>query len=80
GVAAAPATAAPIANAPLAIAAGTAGAPQDWRDRDRNRDRYDRRDRRDDRQWRSDWRRYRNYDYNRLPPGERYYNPSDYYR
>jgi hypothetical protein len=36
--------------------------------------------RRDDRQWRSDWRRYRSYDYNRLPPGERYYNPSDYYR
>jgi hypothetical protein len=36
--------------------------------------------RQDNRQWRSDWRRYRNYDYNRLPPGERNYYADDYYR
>ena len=77
--------------AALAIPAGptiAAGAPtsvraeamagtytqQDWRDRDR------RNARQDQRQTRRDWRRYRNYDYNRLPPGQRGYYADQYYR
>src|SRR5204862_7148800 len=34
----------------------------------------------DNRQWQRDWRRYRNYDYNRLPAGERRYYADRYYR
>jgi hypothetical protein len=37
--------------------------------------------RKDDRRsWQRDWRRYRSYDYNRLPPGETQYYADDYYR
>jgi hypothetical protein len=47
--------------------------------RDARRDRReDLRDIRQDR--RDDWRRYRNYDYNRLPPGQRAYYAENYYR
>ncbi|MES2989476.1 MAG: glycine zipper 2TM domain-containing protein [Pseudomonadota bacterium] len=34
----------------------------------------------DRRSWQRDWRRYRSYDYNRLPPGETGYWADDYYR
>ena len=44
--------------------------------------RSDRRDVRqtNNREWQRDWRRYRSYDYNRLPPGESQYYADDYYR
>lgn len=78
GLAVAPVVAAPSANGSAIVRVAAATAPQDWRDRDRDRQGW--RDRQDNREWRRDWRRYRNYDYNRLPPGERSYNPADYYR
>jgi hypothetical protein len=34
----------------------------------------------DNRAWRRDWRKYRNYDYNRLPRGESAYYADQYYR
>ncbi len=39
-----------------------------------------RQDRREARQERRDWRQFRNYDYNRLPPGQQTYYADQYYR
>lgn len=60
-----------------------------WQDRDHGRDRDH--DRNGNGRWndrgpghgqgdRGDWRRWRNYDYNRLPPGQRRYYAENYYR
>ena len=63
-----PAATAAAGSAPAITVAASAVAQQNWRDQGDNRN------------WRRDWRQYRNYDYNRLPPGERAYYADDYYR
>jgi len=57
-----------------------ADSPRDVRDAQREYRREVRDARRDYREDRRDWRRYRDYDWNRPARGQRYYYADDYYR
>lgn len=65
-----------------AMAQGWQNRDAHWQDRDHGRDgRWnDRGPGRGHGPEHSDWRRFRNYDYNRLPPGQRRYYADQYYR